>query len=110
MIQKILYATVLCAGLLYSLPTSALRLQEVQGMAVGDADARIAALTKAVVQADDKTAAFIQALADDAVKTAGDKVFIVRDGKATDPVTGQAVTLPDGAEDVIRDVFERQSD
>ena len=101
MIQKILYATVLCAGLLHSLPTSALTLQEVQGMAVGDADARIAALTKAVVQADDKTAAFIQALADDAVKTAGDKVFIVRDGKATDPVTGQAVTLPDGAEDVI---------
>ncbi|MGB4115030.1 MAG: urea ABC transporter permease subunit UrtB [Polaromonas sp.] len=70
-------------------------------MAVGDSDARIAALNKAIVAADDKTAAFIQALADDAVKTAGDKVFIVRDGNATDPVSGQAVSLPDGAEDVI---------
>ena len=70
-------------------------------MAVGDSDARIAALNKAIVAADEKTAAFIQALADDAVKTASDKVFIVRDGKATDPVSGQALPLPDNAEDVI---------
>ena len=70
-------------------------------MAAGDTDARIAALNKSIVAADDKTAAFIQALADDAVKTAGDKVFIVRDGKAIDPVTGQTVALPDSAEDVI---------
>ena len=101
MIQKISCAIGLCLGLLLSTPALALTLPEAQGMAVGDADARIAALNKAIVQADDKTAAFIQALADDAVKTAGDKVFIVRDSKATDPVTGQAVTLPDGAEDVI---------
>ena len=101
MIQKILYATVLCAGLLHSLPTSALTLQDAQGMAVGDADARIAALNKAIIAADDRTAAFIQALADDAVKTTGDKVVIVRDGKATDPVTGQTIVMPDGAEDVI---------
>ena len=101
MIQKILYAMALCAGLLTSAPTVALTLQQAQGMAVGEFDARIAALNKAASQADDKTAAFIQALADDAVKTAGDKIFIVRDGKASDPVSGQAVGLPDGAEDVI---------
>ena len=101
MIQKILFATALCAGLLTSAPTAALTLQEAQGMAVGDSDARIAALNKAIIAADDTTAAFIQALADDAVKTAGDKIFVVRDGKATDPATGQSVLLPDGAEDVI---------
>ena len=101
MIQKISWAIGLCLGLLLSTPALALTLPEAQGMAVGDADARIAALNKAIVQADDKTAAFIQALADDAVKTAGDKVFIVRDGKAIDPVTGQAATLPNGADDVI---------
>jgi urea transport system permease protein len=83
------------------MPAAALTLQEAQGMAVGDADARIEALNKAIIAADDKTAAFIQALADDAVKTAGDKIFIVRDGKATDPVSGQATPLPDSAEDVI---------
>ncbi len=101
MIQKILCAFGMCLALLQSAPVAALTLQEAQGMAVGDSDARIAALNKAIIQADDKTSAFLQALADDAVKTAGDKIFVVRDGKATDPVSGQAVTLPDAAEDVI---------
>ena len=101
MLPKILYAAGLCLALFPAMPAAALTLQEAQGMAVGDPDARIQALNKAIMAADDKTAAFIQALADDVVKTAGDKVFVVRDGKATDPVTGQAVTLPDGAEDVI---------
>ena len=50
-------------------------------MAVGETDARIEALNKAVAAADDKTAAFIQALADDAVKVAGDQVLVVKDGK-----------------------------
>ena len=101
MLQKILCATGLCLALCHSMPASALTLQEAQGMAVGEADARIQALNKAIIAADDKTAAFIQALADDAVKTAGDKIFIVRGGKVTDPVTGLTATLPDGAEDVI---------
>jgi urea transport system permease protein len=47
------------------------------------------------------TAAFIQALADDAVKVSGDKVFIVRDGKGVDPVTGAAAAVPADAEDVV---------
>jgi urea transport system permease protein len=101
MIQKILYAAGLLAGLLISAPTMALTAQEAQGIAIGESDARIEALNKALATADDKTAAFIQALSDDAVKFAGDKVFIARDGKATDPVTGQEVPLPEGAEDVI---------
>jgi len=79
----------------------ALTPDEARAIAVGESDARIAALSKAVENADDKTAAFIQALADDAVKVAGDKVFIVRGGKAVDPSTGSSVALPDGAEDVI---------
>jgi urea transport system permease protein len=101
MIQKILCAMWFCLALLQSTPTAALTIQEAQGMAVGDADARIEALNKAIIQADEKTAAFIQALSDDAVRTAGDKLFVVRDGKATDPISGVEVTLPDAAEDVI---------
>ena len=79
----------------------ALTAEQAKGIAVGETDARIEALNKAVSSADERTAAFIQAVSDDAVKVAGDKVFIVRDGKGTDPVSGAAATVPDGAEDVI---------
>jgi urea transport system permease protein len=79
----------------------ALRAHEVKAIASGEADARIEALNKAVATADDKTAAFLQALSDDAVKVAGDKVFIVRDGKGFDPVSGAQAAVPEGAEDVM---------
>ena len=96
---KVLGSFLFCAVLAHS--AHALTAEEARGLAIGDSDARLAALAKAVENADDKTAAFIQALADDAVKVAGDKVFIVRDGKATDPASGAATALPDGAEDVV---------
>lgn len=70
-------------------------------MASGETDARIEALGKAAAAADDKTAAFIQAMADDAVKVAGGKAFIVKDDKAVDPVTGAESALPEGAEDIV---------
>ncbi len=79
----------------------ALTAEDVKGMTLGETEARIEALGKAAANADDKTAAFIQALADDAVKTKGDKVFVVRDDKAFDAVTGAALSLPPDAEDVI---------
>ena len=70
-------------------------------MAAGETDARIEAMNKAVATGDDKTAAFIQALIDDAVKVSGDKVFLVKDGKGFDPVTGAEAPLPADAEDVV---------
>lgn len=79
----------------------ALTADEAKAIAAGDSDARIEALNKAVATADDKTAAFLQALADDAVKTAGGKVFVVKDGKGFDPVTGAEAALPADAEDVV---------
>ncbi len=79
----------------------ALSVDDVKAIASGESDARVAALNKAVATADDKTAAYLQALADDAVKLAGDKVFIVRDGKGFDPVSGTPVAVPEGAEDVM---------
>jgi urea transport system permease protein len=101
MMQKLKTMAVLCLVCLLAVPAVALTDKEAQAIAIGESDARIEALNKAVIQADDKTAAFIQALADDAVKLAGGKVFVVRDDKATDPVTGESVALPEGAEDVI---------
>ena len=70
-------------------------------MVFGETDERVAALNRAAVTADDKTAAFIQALAGDAVKTRGEKVFVVKGEKAFDPVTGAEQPLPPDAEDVI---------
>ena len=79
----------------------ALTAVDVKGIAFGDSDSRIAALNQAVTSADDKTAAFFQAIADEAVKVAGEQLVIVRDGKAFDPVSGAALTLPDGLEDLM---------
>ena len=70
-------------------------------MVFGETEARVEALSRAAVSADEKTVAFIQALSDDAVKTSGDKVLLVKDGKAFDPLTGLEQSLPPDAEDVI---------
>ena len=83
------------ASALWGLSTAqALTLDEAKGMAVGDSDARVEAISKAVAKGSEKTAAYLQALADDVVKMAGDRVIVVRDGQGLDPVTGQAVPLP----------------
>ncbi len=79
----------------------ALTAEEVKGMTMGETDTRIAALNKAAASADEKTIAFIQALSDDAVKTKGEKIFVVKDDKAADPVTGADVALPADADDII---------
>ena len=79
----------------------ALTTEQTRGLTLGDTDARITALQKALATPDAPTAAFLQAMADDAVKLNGTQVLVVRDGKATDPVTGEATPLPDSAEDVI---------
>ncbi len=79
----------------------ALTPDEAKAIASGESDARIEALGKAVTTADDKTAAFIQALSDDAVKVGGGKVFVIKDDKGFDPVTGAEVPVPADAEDVV---------
>jgi urea transport system permease protein len=79
----------------------ALTAAEARAMAVGETDARIEALNKVVSAADDRTAAFIQALADDMVMVAGERVLLMKNGKAFDPVTGSETALPDDAEEVI---------
>ena len=79
----------------------ALTMDEARGIAVGESDARVEALAKAVAQGDERTAAYLQGLADDVVKIAQNQVLLVRDGQGLDPVTGQAVPVPPDAEDVM---------
>ena len=98
MLARTLFLIALTWG---AISAQALTLDEARAVALGEPDARIAALNKVVANADDKTAAFLQALADDSVKTSGDKVYIVKDGKGMDPVTGAPVDVPADAEDVV---------
>ena len=79
----------------------ALTAEQVSALTLGDTDARVTALQKALASPDAQTAAFLQAMADDAVKVSGTDVLIVRDGKAINPVSGEVTALPDTAEDVI---------
>jgi urea transport system permease protein len=91
----------IAATLFIASSAHALTAAQALAMAAGEGDARIEALNKAVAVPDDKTAAFIQALSDDAVKVAGDKVFVMKDGKGYDPVTDAELPVPDDAEDVM---------
>lgn len=79
----------------------ALTAEQALAMAAGDTDDRVAAVQQAVVEPSERTAAFLQALADDAVKVADGKALIVRDDKGIDPVTGAEVPVPADAEDII---------
>lgn len=97
-----LIATLFIAG-----HAHALSADEVKGITFGDVEARVTALNKAAANADEKTVAFIQALSDDAVKTRGDKVFVIQGDKAFDPLSGAEVPLPPDAEDAINPNFLR---
>ena len=88
-----------CLG--WALAAQALTAEQAARIASGDNDERIAALDDAVARGDLQLAPFVQAILADEVKVAGGRAFIVRDGKAADPVTGAAAALPEGAEDVV---------
>jgi len=90
-----------CLLLYATAQAQALTAEQALAMAAGDTDDRVAAVQQAVVEPSERTAAFLQALADDAVKVAGGKALIVRDDKGIDPVTGAEVPLPADAEDII---------
>ena len=80
----------------------ALTVDEARGIAVGETDERVEALSKAVAQGDEKTAAYLQALADDRVMIANGQVLVVREeGQGLDPVSGQTVSVPPEAEEVM---------
>jgi urea transport system permease protein len=85
----------------------ALTADEAKAIASGESESRITALNKAVLTADEKTTAFIQAMSEDAVKYTEDKVFVMKDDKGYDPVTGAELKVPDTAEDVVNNNLMR---
>lgn len=89
---------------IFSIATSAygLSAEAAKRMAIGETEERLEAILSAVAaDPDARTVAFVQALADDAVKVKGEQVFVVKDGQGTDPVTGAALSVPPDAEDVV---------
>lgn len=96
-----LAAALLAGGAFWGPAAQALTAEQALAMAQGDSDTRIAAMQQAVAQADARTADFLHALADDAVVVAQERAFIVRNGQGLDPVSGQAVAVPEGAEEVM---------
>jgi urea transport system permease protein len=98
MLLRLLLSFAVC---FVAISARAITAADVKGIAFGESDARIEALNRAVANADDKTAAFLQAIADEAVQVVGEQVFIVRNGLGADPVTGAAEALPVGLEDLM---------
>ncbi len=79
----------------------ALTPDEAYALSAGDNDARIASLQKLVAKGDAALPAFLEALAADTVKVAGNKAYIVYGDDVKDAATGAAAKLPEGAEDVV---------
>ena len=90
------------AALVLAAPAQALTSAQALALVKGESASRIEALNALLAGApDDRSVALIQALADDAVKFSDNAVYVMKDGKGFDPVSGAEVAVPDTAEDVI---------
>jgi urea transport system permease protein len=91
----------LLAALAWCLPAQALTPEQAGKIAAGESDDRVAALNERVAAGDADLVPFVQALLDEAVKTAGGKAYVTVDGKTTIAGSGEAATAPGDAEDVV---------
>jgi urea transport system permease protein len=82
-------------------PAWALTAEQARALVAGETEARVAALNAVLPGADAKTVALIQAIADDAVKFTDTAVFVIKDDKGFDPVTGAEQPVPAAAEDIV---------
>jgi urea transport system permease protein len=79
----------------------ALTAEQATAIAAGETDARVEALRRAVAEADPALAPFVRALADDTVKLAAGRAYVLREGRAFDAATGAEAMLLAGAEDTV---------
>ena len=91
----------LLAALVLAAPARALTPAEARGLVAGEVETRITTLNALLPGADDKTVALIQAISDVAVKFTDAAVFVMKDGKGFDPITGAEKPVPEAAEDVV---------
>ena len=79
----------------------ALTPEQCYGLAAGENDERIVALQGSLERGDEGLASFLRALLDDQVKLSGHGVFVLEGAAVKDAASGQAVSLPADAQDVI---------
>lgn len=99
--RRVCVAVGVAASLMGAPLAHALTQQEALAVVSGDNDGRAEALQKWLGQVDAAKEAFLQALANDQVWLAGERVFIVEGDAVRDAATGEAARLPDGAEEVV---------
>ncbi|RZL40983.1 MAG: urea ABC transporter permease subunit UrtB, partial [Variovorax sp.] len=107
--MRFLHSCAVALALLVAWPAQALTADEARAMASGETDDRVAAINKAVPTADARTAEFFQAMADDAVKTTPGRVFVMKDDKGFDPVSGAEARVPEDAEDIVNNNLLRST-
>jgi len=101
MSKRILCALVALMAWLGMAPAHALTPEQAGKIAAGDSDDRVAALNERVAAGDADLVPFVQALLDDAVKTAGGKAYVTVDGKTVLAGAGTPATAPADAEDAV---------
>ncbi len=82
-------------------PAHAFTVSQALRIAAGEGDERVQAIDEAVATGDPALAAYLTSMLDGEITVAGDRVFVVRDGKARDAVTQAEAALPAGAEDAV---------
>jgi urea transport system permease protein len=100
------FRTLIATGLLGALAwgsAHALTPEEAYAIAAGDNDNRVVALQKVLVKGDPALLPFLEALAADTVKVAGNRAYIVNGDEVKEAATGAVAKLPEGAEDVVND-------
>jgi len=98
------FRTLVAAGLLGALAlgsAQALTPEEAYAISAGDNDSRVAALQKVMSKGDAALTPFLEAMAADTVKVAGNRAYVVSGDEVKDAATGQPTKLPEGAEDVV---------
>src|SRR2546423_1403821 len=99
--MRTILVTVILAIFWFAGPAAALDPTMVSKLATGESDEKIEAITALVAEGDPRARVILEALAEGALQTAGNRVLIVKDGQATDAITGAKVKpVPDAAEDV----------
>ena len=82
-------------------PLWALTSSQAHDIAVGETDARIAALNAALNEPSDRLLTYLNALSNDAVKVKDDQVYVMQGAQAVDAVQGTPLEVPADAEDAM---------
>jgi urea transport system permease protein len=92
-----------CALCLFALDVGAMTPDVLEKLATGDSDAKQAALATIINAADESAIPLLQAMSEDSLQSGPDKkVYIVKDDKAVEALTGKAVDpKPENLEDVV---------